>query len=240
MKIIAFLTLIIFSSLHVFSQEHSIIDIGVGYPIFFQRNFDKNSGGTHYIGHERINTFAELPELIRFRNNPDFSVFPGAGYSLFNEFESGGGLGGGNDRTLKHQAFSLYLKFNYSITENSARPFRWYAGLLSGVYVFSKTNGNVGWFRLEQNGYKGGNYSFDHNGKFFFNNFYNGLYAGFKINTGTCNWIQPGFELSFYPGYASITDKFLAFEDQHKSTTKSMMMLSVILGIGAKKSHPNQ
>ena len=94
MKIIAFLTLIIFSSLHVFSQEHSIIDIGVGYPIFFQRNFDENSGGTHYIGHERLNAFVELPELIRFKKNPDFSVYPGAGYFLFNEFESGGGHGG--------------------------------------------------------------------------------------------------------------------------------------------------
>ncbi len=124
---------------------------------------------------------------------------------------------------------------NYSIS-NPEKSFRWYAGTFSGFYVYSKTSGDASWWMIQQGGNRYGEYEIDQNGKSFFNNFYTGFYAGFKIKTGFENWLQPAFEFSFLPGYASITDRFLTYEDKDTSTTKSMVLMSIIFRFGKKKA----
>jgi hypothetical protein len=220
----------------VFSQEVPSINVGVGFPSFFQTNFDEDWGSYHSIDPGRIHAFTEIQQLIKFKNNPAFSVTPGIGYFLFNESESGGGLGGGTSTDLKHSALSMYAKLNYSITKNNEKPFRWYGGVLLGFYLYSKTTGERNWWRMEQLGGRWGSSEIDKSGKAFFNSFYNGIYAGFKIKAGKSDRFQPAFEFSFLPGYANITDRYLSDENKDESLTKSMIMGSVIFGFGTKKA----
>ncbi|KAF0237929.1 MAG: hypothetical protein FD181_1514 [Prolixibacteraceae bacterium] len=236
MKQITILVLFSFYSLVVSSQKTSSINIGFGYPGFFQANFDKNSGGSHTINSGRIHVFTEIRQLIRFKNNPAFLVTPGIGYFLFNESESSGALGGGSSTILKHYAVSLYAKLNYSITKDNEKPFCWYAGVLGGFYVFSKTKGEMYWWMYQQGGSRSGIEEIDKSGKSFYNNFYNGIYAGFKIKTGKNDFFRPAFEFSFFPGYANITDKFLSDTNKDEPIAKSMGMISLTLGFGKKKA----
>lgn len=236
MKQIAILAVFCFYSILTFSQEAASINVGVGLPSFLQPNFDDNSGGNHSINSGSIHVFSEIQQLIKFKNSPSFSVTPGIGYFLFNESESGGGLGGGNSSDVKHSALSVYAKLNYSITQNKEKPFRWYGGVLLGFYLYSKTSGERSWWMMEQLGGRSGSAEIDKSGKPFFNSFYNGIYAGFKIKAGKSDRFQPAFEFSFLPGYANITDKFLSNEDKDESLAKSMIMGSVIFGFGTKKA----
>lgn len=236
MKHFTILALFTIFSLFAYSQEKPSINVGIGYPSFFQTNFDESSGGYHSINSGRIHVFTEIQQLIRFKNNPAFSVTPGIGYFLFNESESGGGLGGGSSTTLKHNAFSLYAKLNYSITKNNEKPFCWYAGVLTGFYFYSKTTGERNWWMYQQGGGRSGTEEIDKSGKAFYNTFYNGIYAGFKIKTGINNRIQPAFEFSFLPSYANITYIYLSEENKNEPLAKSVIMGSVILGFGTKKA----
>jgi hypothetical protein len=174
--------------------------------------------------------------LVKFKNNPAFSLAPGIGYFLFNESESGGGLGGGNSSTVKHEALSLYAKLNYSITQNNEKVFCWYAGVLTGFYFYSKTNGERSWWMMQENGGQSGSQEINKSGKPFYNNFYNGIYAGFKIKTVKNYRFHPAFEFSYLPGYANITDRYLSNEDKDESLAKSMIMGSVIFGFSTKKA----
>ncbi len=239
MKKFTFLTLILLSSIIAFSQERSIINVGAGYPFFSPQNFDENSGGSHHIGNDRLHAFIELPQLIKFRKNPDFSLTPGFGYFHFNEDETSGALGGGSSTVLKHSSLSLYVKLNYSITKNDEKPFCWYAGLLGGFYIYSNSKGEMFWWSYMQGGAQSGTQEIDKSGKSFYNNFYNGIYAGFKIKTDKIGFFRPAFEFSFFPGFANITDNFRSIQNKDESLAKSMVMISLNLGFGHKKSHSN-
>ncbi len=236
MKQIAILALFCMYSILAFSQEVPSINVGAGFPSFFQTNFDKDWGSYHSIDPGRIHVFSEIQQLINFKNNPAFSVTPGIGYFLFNESESGGGLGGGGSSAVKHHALSIYAKLNYSITQHNEKAFRWYAGVLTGFYFYSRTTGERSWWMMQELGGRSGSEEISKSGKPFYNNFYNGIYAGFKIKTGKNDCFQPAFEFTFLPGYANITDTYLSNEDKDDSMAKSLIMGSVIFGFGIKKA----
>lgn len=233
MKKIAFLTIIFFYSVLTYSQETSVINIGFGIPFFFQSNFDKNSGGTHSINSIPINIFVEKPQLIKFHEIKSFAITPGVAYFLFNESATGGGLGGGSSKTYKHQAISLYTKFLYESNLKADKPFNWYGGILTGVYLYSKTTGEEYWWRMQQSQNVSGSQEIDRNGKPFFNSFYMGFLAGFKTFANSNSFLRPAFELSFSPNYATIYDSHLSMDEQ--KVAKSMAMLTIILGLGKKK-----
>lgn len=234
MKKIIFLTVIIFLSFLSFSQENSKINFGISYPFFFQNNFDDKTGGTHYMNLPRINVSIELPQLFKFRNNPNFNVSPGSCYFLFNECESSGGHGGGTSKELKHQALSLYTKFSYDIGLKSGKPNYFYAGILTGVYIYTKTTGIEDWFMLQEGSYLSGSMKVDRNGQPFFNLFYMGFFTGLNPLAKSNSFVKPIVELSFYPNYAIINDSNKRTQDQ--KVARSMAMISFTFGFGKKKA----
>jgi hypothetical protein len=108
--------------------------------------------------------------------------------------------------------------------------------VLSGFYFFSKTTGEMNWWMSMQGGGRSGSEEIDKNCKAFYNNFYNGIYAGFKIKTGKNSFFQPAFEFSFLLYYVNITNIYLSDENKNEPLAKSAIMGSVILGFGTKKA----
>jgi hypothetical protein len=239
MKKSALLTLIIFSSVFTFSQETSIINLGIGYPIFFQKNFISGSGAgnTHSMDSKRINLMLEIPDLLKFKNNPNFFVTPGVSYNQLNESKMNEALGGSSIRNYKHQAYSLYAKLIYEINTKSDMPFNWYGGVLTGAYIYTKTIGTEYGSSWTGDGYVSGSSEIDMSGKSFYDSFYMGFLIGFKTLTKSGSFVKPSFEFSFLPGFVNISSA--GYHSESEDYSKSMALFSVILGFGHKKSHPN-
>ncbi len=215
------------------SQNHSAISLGGGYPFFFQSNFNKESGGTHSISNKKINAFIEKPGLFKL-NSESLYITPGVGYFLFNENGSGGGLGGGNSKTLKHQAVSLYGKFIYEWNFKSVKSTNLYLGFVSGLYLYSNTTGTKSWWQMYQNNNRSGTTEVDRSGNHFFNSAYMGFIFGIKpLGNNSSSLFVPTVELSFMPNYAVIYDDHIV-EDEQK-LTKSMLMLSLSIGFNPKR-----
>lgn len=234
MKKIVILTLIVFSSVLTFSQETSIVSVGVGYPVFFQNNFDDYSGGTHTMESKRINLTLEIPQLLKFKNNPNFFVTPGGSYIQLNENKFNEALGGSSIQNYKHQAISLYAKLLYEINIKTDKPFNWYGGVLAGAYIYTKTTGNIYGSRWTENGYVSGSSEVDMSGKSFYDSFYFGFFIGFKTLTKSNSFLKPSFEFSFLPGFVNVSRA--GYNSGSEDYSKSMAMITVYLGMGKKKA----
>ncbi len=215
------------------SQDHAAISIGGGYPLFFQSNFNKDSGGTHSLTYRRINVFIEKPGLFKL-NSESLYITPGVGYSLFNEMGSGGGLGGGNSKILKHRAVSLYGKFIYEWNFKSEKSSSLYIGFVSGFYLYSKTTGTRSWWQMYQNTNRSGTTEVNRSGNHFFNSAYMGFILGVKpLGNNSNSLFVPIIELSFMPNYAVIYDDHIVEYEQ--KLTKSMLMISLSVGFNPKR-----
>lgn len=231
MKRIFAILLFIFLPVCIFAQETPLFNIGAGMPIFFNRNFDAHSGGTHFISFKRGNLFVEYPGLFYFTKNRIFNVTPGITYFTFNEYESGGGNGGGSSKKYKHQAVGPYIKLVFERHSNSLKH-KWYLGFVTGTYFYTNTTGNESWWTLQQDGQISGLKNVSRSGKSFFNSFYYGYYAGFRPIIKLLPILEPAIEFYFLPDYATIIDSYLPFEEQKSG--KSMALVSLVLGFGSK------
>lgn len=231
MKHFYLIILFIFLPVLIFAQETPIINIGAGMPIFFNRNFDAHSGGTHYMSFKRGNLFVEYPGLFHFTKNRIFNVTPGITYFTFNEYESGGGNGGGGSKKYKHQAVGPYVKLIFENPSNSQKN-NWYLGFVAGSYLYSRTTGNESWWALQQEGQVSGSKNVEGSGKSFFNSFYYGYFAGFRPFLKLTPILEPALEFYFLPNYANIKDSYLPPEEQKPG--KSMAIVSLVLGFGSK------
>ncbi len=226
-------TVLLFAFIFAFtfskSQNHSIFNIGVGMPFFFQSNFNETSGGSHSISSKRINAFIEKSGLFSFTETKNLYITPGAGYFLFNENGSGGGLGGGYSESLKHQAFSIYGKFLYEPGFNSDNNFNLYLGFLTGVYLYTETTGERSWWIMQQLQNRSGTSEVNESGESFFNSIYMGFLIGFNpLGKKSSSFINPLIEFSFFPNYAIIYDDNISEDEQKLS--KNMAMISVAFG----------
>lgn len=224
MKKIAFLTLIIFSSVLSFSQKSSIINIGVGFPIFFKSDFEE-SGMIHQLTGKRVHLFAEMP--VNIGTQRKFSVHPGVGYFLFNEIEQSdpSALGGYSNIELQHNAISIYSRMFYHFEGKNISFKQYYFGGTFGAYLWSKTTGQSSWWLYTSPKPISGIAIYNESGKAFFHSVYLGLTSGAKLKTKENSKIQPAVEFSFYPLFVTVNDE-----------KRSMAMLTVVLGIGQKKA----
>lgn len=224
MKKIAFITLIIISSVLAFSQKSSIINIGVGFPIFFKSDFEE-SGMIHQLTGKRVHLFAEMPVDIGTQRK--FSVHPGVGYFLFNEIEQSdpSALGGYSNKELQHNAISIYSRMFYHLEGKNISFKQYYFGGTFGAYLWSKTTGESSWWVYTSPKPISGSAIYNESGKAFFHSAYLGLTAGAKFKTKENSKIQPAVEFSFYPLFVTVNDE-----------KRSMAMLTVVLGIGQKKA----
>lgn len=224
MKKIAFLTLIIFSSVLSFSQNSSIINIGVGFPIFFKSDFEE-SGMIHQLTGKRVHLFAEMP--VNIGTQRKFSVHPGVGYFLFNEIEQSdpSALGGYSNIELQHNAISIYSRMFYHFEGKNISFKQYYFGGTFGAYLWSKTTGQSSWWLYTSPKPISGSAIYNESGKAFFHSVYLGLTSGAKLKTKENSKIQPAVEFSFYPLFVTVNDE-----------KRSMAMLTAVLGIGQKKA----
>lgn len=235
MKHTTLLLLLVFTFTISKSQNHSLLNIGGGYPVFFQSNFNEESGGYHEIGDKRLNVFIEKPGLFRFKEAEGLYITPGISYFFFEEYGSGGGLGGGNSKSLEHQAVSFFGKFIYERKFNAKKSTSIYMGFLSGVYLYSKTTGERSWWRSYEKPPRSGTVEVDESGKHFFNSVYMGVLFGFKpLGNNSSSVIVPVVEVSFFPNYAIIYDDHICESEQKLS--KSMIMISLAVGFNTKRN----
>ncbi len=214
------------------AQDYAAINAGTGWPFIF--NGSTNSSSSNYsIGSNSLNVFIEKSGLFKLPKSNNFYITPGINYFLFHESGEGGGLGGRNSKKLKHQALSLYAKLIYGIDLNPTNSPNIYFGVMSGVYIFSKTSGERAWWAMYNNQNRSGTEQIDTNGKHFFNSSYMGFLFGFKPVANPSSFIQPLVEFSFFPNYAVFYNPHISENEQ--KLTKGMAMISVAIGLNPKK-----
>lgn len=217
------LIILLLSVIHSFSQEKTIINLGAGLPIFFQHNFRAPQYGPYYMSLNRIHLIAEKP--FSLGEDRKFSINPGIVYFVFNESAESGGLGAHSYKNANHKAIGFSGRFFYQFRIKQKSRNIYYCGLTGGKYIYSKSNGNSSWYRLEESKYIGGNSVIDNNGKAFFHSFYYGFTSGFTGLTKENARFAPAFEFSYYPEFMTLNDK-----------KWPMALFSVILKINSKET----
>lgn len=215
---------------NTFAQEHSKITIGAGYPFMPKAKVDI-SYSSYSVGNKNINIFIEKPAIYSFANDKSLCLTPGLAYFQFNESGSGGGLGGGSSKNLKHTAYSLYLKCLYQKMIIKSSPSKIYFGFNTGAYLHSETTGTRKWWASGTPNNSSG--EVDEDGKHFFNSLYMGFIFGFQPFAKGKSTIKPIIEFSFYPNYATFYDPHTSEHEQKLS--KNMFEISLGIGLGNKK-----
>lgn len=222
MKKVFYLILFIFICESGFSQEQ-IMNIGVGFPVFFKSDFVEG-GYIHQLTRKRVHLFAEMP--VDIGSQRKFSVHPGVGYFLFNEFEKSdpSALGGYSNKELQHNAISIYTRMFYHLESKNRSFQQYYFGGTFGAYLWSKTTGESSWW-IYTRPPASGSTIYNESGKTFFHSVYLGLTAGAKFRTKEISKIQSAIEFSFFPLFVTVDD-----------AKRPMAMLTVVLGTGKKKA----
>lgn len=225
---------LIFATIISKAQEHSLINFGAGWPVFFNNSTSSEGSGSNYsIGSNSLNVFIEKSGLFNISKSKDLYITPGVNYCLFHESGAGGGLGGGSSTKLKHQAVSLYAKFLIEIDFKSTKSPHLYVGFMPGVYLFSNTTGERFWWNSFNGPNRNGIQPIDRNGKHFFNSSYMGFLFGFKAMGNRSCFIQPHIEFSFFPNYAIFYNPHISTDEQNLS--RSMAMITIAIGLNPKK-----
>lgn len=205
MKIIVLFSLLMLFSINSLSQENTIINVGVGMPVFFRHNFRAPEYGPYTLKYNRIHLFIEKPVSLGAAKK--ISLNPGIAYFVFNESAESGGLGQHSYREVKHKAYSISTRLFYHFRINPEKSNRCYSGITAGKYIWSESTGASSWYRLEESHYIGGNKVIDDSGKAFFHSFYYGFTGGFTGLTKENSRFAPAFEISFYPDFFTLNDK---------------------------------
>ncbi len=229
MKKLTLLILLSAISLLSNAQQQTVFDVGIGYPLFFKKNFNAKTGGDHSIDPERISASAEFPDILNLKESPGISVIPGAGYFNFKEYEITGALGGGFSTNYKHEAVSLYAKLNWYYKKHTENAVQFYSGLLCGFYAYSNTSGSYFKWGPGSDGYYNETIMVDKSGRDFFRAGYFALYSGFSMPECPVK-----FEVTFSPFYANIHDG--SSSPENDKNNGSMVMLSARFGLVQKKA----
>jgi len=223
------LLFLLFTSL-VFSQENSMINLGVGSPFFGDTN---DQIYNHKFSFPRADYFIELPALFFLNKPKDLFVTPGLRYFNFNEEISSGGGGGQSTEKVNRTALSLYSKFLINFGLGKQKSTIYYFGFISGVYLKTKTTGEISWRLVQEELDYYGHREINESGKRFFSKSYSGFIFGVKSRQKKKRFLNPGLEASYFPNFAGINTKINNYETP---VTSGMANLSLTLGFGTKKS----
>lgn len=231
MKTFLTFTLICIISASIFSQEIPKLNFGVGYPLLIPNSDYSFSDGSLYFDTNQ-NFFAEIPFFIHLKTKPVITFSPGISYVSFDYSRDHGGNGGGSFGNFTRSAVSFYLKSqlipNFSFTGNH----NWNFGFIAGYYLHTHVDSKVVRWAVQAGPDYYKSFEFSGNSKDFFNSFYFGFVTGFQFNFKKVRFLKPAVELSFFPGYVN---NAADFSSKDVVENRSMIMSSIILGIGSKK-----
>lgn len=229
--LLAFLFVSFFVST-TYPQEIPRFNIGAGYPFLnIYKNYSLTGGEISFDGN-RLNLFAEVPALIRFKNNPGFYISPGLSFIKLNENQSSGSLGGSNFIHNERYAFSIYSRLIYHPGFKFVGNNNWNFGLVTGYYLYSYLKGSQTWTLSQEGPDYHGLRDYEGDSSSFFKSFYFGFTTGFQFNIKQARLLKPAFELAFYPDFVNILDEFLG--ENNKNISHNMLMGSIVLGFGSK------
>lgn len=178
-------------SVHLYSQEKTIVSGGIGFPIII----DPYSFPALSYKISGINLSIEKP-LNFFQDKPIFcSVRPGVDFTKFYEDFSSSGMGYWYEYEKYFWATSLYSKFLVGSTLKQENNFMIYGGTVFGVYFWSDIK------ELR----KGRLISYE-NGESFFNSTYYGFLIGIQPDFPKTLFV-PKLELSYFPNYVTMIAK---------------------------------
>ena len=209
------------------SQEHTLFNVGVGYPLFPGTNKGDNPEYDYNANLGNLNLFVEK-DIRLFKKVPAILLTPGVAYTYIKETFKKEGLGGGGEGKYKHKALSGYIKLLYEIDRQPDIVTDFYFGLQIGYYLQSRTRGSESSWQLNSNAEVNyHNTEIDNSGEDFFHSNYFGILAGMKPLGDKQTVIQPKIELAFYPGFATLNSYYMNSEEM-----KNMIQISVNIGFG--------
>jgi hypothetical protein len=200
MKIFYLIVLVLCFSFFARSQEKSIINIGVNFPLFFTQ--DK-------LGYDdtRITSkpgfYIEKPFPIDLFEIKYLYIIPGVEY--FNTHENVYHARSSNEfnRDVDHKSISGYFKL---IKKLEIKNTKIYFGGFSGIQLYSSSKGADEWKVYYLNGQSYGGYeTIENKGK---SDFYNLIYYGFLVGIEKdfmkMAWLTPGLEFKLLPNFGMV------------------------------------
>lgn len=215
MKHIYALVILCLITIHSYSQRTPDFKAGVGMPYIFG-NVDEEQN-LHKIQGFPILSLEKPFAFGKFKYEK-LSINPGVSYFFFKENEESGTEVVGRDHKLNHHSLNGYVKWLYQHKLHRRSEAFLYAGLQTGLHIYTKTTGTKisnglneeePYLELEVN----------ESGQDFYDLFYYGAVIGFQPNAKVTNFIKPSFELKFYPGMVI-----------RKGGKESVIEFSVLLG----------
>ena len=226
MKTFFAIILVIGISVVAHSQEKSIVNIGINFPVV--SNYEK-------LGYVDTNIkskpgfYIEKPFNINLFNIKYLSIAPGVEYFNLNEnvfhFRSSNSF----YRDVDHKSISGYLKLIKKFGIKNINTKIYFEGF-SGIHFYSSSKGEENWTVNYMNGQSyGGHVTIVNTRK---SDFYNLIYYGFLIgiekDLKKTTWLTPGFELKFIPNLGMV------YKDGYKSSIGGFE-LSLNLGFKSNK-----
>ncbi len=198
MKIYSIFLLLLFFGFRVFSQQHSLLNLGLGYSLFTgekESYYEYNLTGFPHITVEK-NLDLKINQKDRIR------ISPGLDFSSFKEHYKMVGLSSESYSDLRNSALSVYSKAAFLVNLKNQRHSKLYAGLLGGVHLISKSKGTKSGMNSIETMPRYFDETINTNGKEFFRPFYYGFFAGFDLKNKKVSRLSPAFELSYFPNLA--------------------------------------
>lgn len=201
MKTLLTFLFICFISLYIYSQESSIVNIGINLPVFFP--------GQLGYSDVQINSkpcfFLERPLKLNFSQIKYLSINPGFEYFTLTENCYHARSSNDFNRNVHHKSISTYLKVikKYNIGRGHLKL---YFGTFSGIHLYSTSKGEEHWtvYYLDGKSY-GGSEIIDKKGSSdFFHLIYYGTLIGIESNLKRISWLSPGLELNMLPNFGTV------------------------------------
>ncbi len=224
MFLATFLILSISFSAH--SQEKSIVNVGINFPVVF--NDEKLGYDDTYIK-SKPGFYIEKPFNINLFNIKYLSITPVFEYFNLNENVFHARSSNSFSRDVDHKSISGYLKLIKKFDIKNINTNIYFGGF-SGIHLYSSSKGEENWTVSYMNGQGyGGHETIENTGK---SDFYNLIYYGFLIgiekDLKKILCLTPGFEMKFLPNLGMV------YKDSYKSSFGGFE-LSLNLGFKTNK-----
>lgn len=201
MKTLLSFLFIFFVSLNIYSQESSIVNIGINLPVFFPSQ----------LGYSAVNInskpgfFLEKQLKLNLFQIKQLSAKPGFEYFALTENCYHARSSNNFNRNVHHKSISTYLKVikKYNIGQSHIKL---YFGTFSGIHLYSTSKGEEQWtvYYLDGKSY-GGTEIIDQKGSSdFFHRIYYGAVIGIENDMKNISWLSPGLELKLLPNFSTV------------------------------------